>query len=59
MYCVTRTGCTYVLAVGKEFKELAYNKFEDDSSRTNASPIVSDGCLLLRTDQYLVCIGMK
>ena len=59
MYCVTRNGSTYVLAVGKEFKELAYNKFEDDTSRTNASPIVSDGCLLLRTDQHLVCIGKK
>jgi outer membrane protein assembly factor BamB len=59
MYCVTRNGATYVLAAGKEFKELALNKFEDDTSRTNASPIVSDGCLLLRTDQYLVCIGKK
>ena len=59
MYCVTRNGSSYVLTVGKEFKELAYNKFEDDTSRTNASPIVSDGCLLLRTDQHLVCIGKK
>jgi outer membrane protein assembly factor BamB len=59
MYAVTRNSGTYVFAVGKEFKELAYNKFDDDTSRTNASPIVSDGCLLLRTDQYLVCIGMK
>jgi len=59
MYCVTRNGATYVLATGREFKELAYNKFEDDTSRTNASPIVSDGCLMLRTDQHLVCIGKK
>jgi outer membrane protein assembly factor BamB len=59
MYAVTRNGGTYVFAVGKEFKELAYNKFEDDTSRTNASPIVHDGCLLLRTDENLFCIGKK
>jgi outer membrane protein assembly factor BamB len=59
IYCVSRTGGTYVLAAGPEFKELALNKFEDDNSRTNASPIVSEGCLLLRTDRYLYCIGNK
>jgi outer membrane protein assembly factor BamB len=59
IYCVTRTGETYVIAAGRTYKELAYNKFEDDSSRTNASPIVSERRLLLRTDQYLVCLGKK
>jgi outer membrane protein assembly factor BamB len=59
IYFVTRSGGTYVLAAGKTFKELAHNKFEDDNSRTNASPIVSDSSLLLRTDQYLVSIGKK
>ena len=59
IYCVSRVGGTYVLAAGKEFKELALNKFEDDNSRTNANPIVSEGCLLLRTDRYLYCIGNK
>jgi outer membrane protein assembly factor BamB len=59
IYCVSRFGGTYVLAAGKTFKELALNKFEDDDSRTNASPIVSDGCLLLRTDRNLFCIGKK
>ena len=49
----------FVIAAGTEFKQLALNKFEDDPSRTNASPIVSDGALLLRTDRYLYCIGNK
>jgi outer membrane protein assembly factor BamB len=57
IYCVSRFGGTFVLAAGPKFKELAHNTFADDSSRTNASPIVSDGCLLLRTDRYLYCIG--
>ncbi|HEV2949208.1 MAG TPA: PQQ-binding-like beta-propeller repeat protein [Gemmataceae bacterium] len=59
IYCVSRFSGTFVLAAGPTFKELAHNQFEDDNSRTNASPIVSDGCLLLRTDRYLVCIGKK
>jgi outer membrane protein assembly factor BamB len=59
IYCVSRFTGTFVLAAGRTFKELAHNQFEDDHSRTNASPIVSDGCLLLRTDQHLVCIGKK
>ena len=59
VYCVSRFNGTFVLAAGPKFKELALNKFEDDKSRTNASPIVSDGCLLLRTDAYLYCLGKK
>ena len=52
-------GRRVVVAAGPPFKELAHNKFADDNSRTNATPIVHDGCLLLRTDQYLYCIGKK
>jgi outer membrane protein assembly factor BamB len=59
IYCVSRFSGTFVFSAGPDFKQLAHNKFEDDDSRTNASPIVSDGCLLLRTDRYLVCIGKK
>lgn len=59
VYYVSRFGGTVVLDAGPTFKDLARNKFADDDSRTNASPIVSDGCLLLRTDRYLYCIGKK
>lgn len=59
IYYVTRTAGTYVIQAGTEFKQLAYNKFDDDSSRSNASPIAHDGCILMRTDKYLYCIGMK
>ena len=40
-------------------KELAHNTFADDTSRVNASPIVNEGHILLRTDQFLYCIGKK
>jgi outer membrane protein assembly factor BamB len=59
LYCVSRFDGTFVLAAGPRFQQLAHNQFEDDNSRTNASPIVSEGCLLLRTDRYLYCLGRK
>jgi outer membrane protein assembly factor BamB len=59
IYCVSRFSGTNVVSAGPDAKELAHNKFQDDDSRTNASPIVSDGCLLLRTDRALYCIGKK
>jgi outer membrane protein assembly factor BamB len=59
IYGVTRFGGAFVIAARPTFKELAHNRFADDKSRTNATPIASDGCLLLRTDEYLYCIGKR
>ena len=59
IYCVSRFSGTYVVAEGAKFRELACNTFGDDKSRTNASPIVHEGCLLMRTDLYLYCIGKR
>ena len=57
LYFVSQHKGTYVVAAGPEYKLLAHNVFEDDDSRTNASPAVSDGQLLLRSDKYLYCVG--
>jgi outer membrane protein assembly factor BamB len=59
LYFVSQRKGTYVVAASPDFKLLAHNVFEDDGSRTNASPAVSDGQLLLRSDQYLYCIGHR
>ena len=59
LYYVSQRKGTYVVAAKPEFKLLAHNVFADDKSRTNASPAVSDGQLLLRSDQYLYCIGNR
>jgi outer membrane protein assembly factor BamB len=59
IYCVSRFNGTFVLAAEPKLRRLAHNKFEDDNSRTNASPIAHEGCLLLRTDRYLYCIGKQ
>lgn len=58
IYVVTRRGGTIVLVAGPEFEELANNKLTD-SAQFNASPIVSDGKLYLRSDQNLYCIANK
>jgi hypothetical protein len=59
LYFVSQRNGTYVVAARPEFKLLAHNVFADDNSRTNASPAVCDGQLLLRTDQSLYCIGTR
>jgi outer membrane protein assembly factor BamB len=57
LYYISQTKGTYVVAAKPEFELLAHNVFQDDRSRTNASPAVSNGQLLLRSDKYLYCIG--
>ena len=56
LYVVTRFEGTFVLAAQPEFKELAHNRL-DDSSTFNASPIIAGGSLILRSDEYLYCVG--
>jgi outer membrane protein assembly factor BamB len=53
---VSRQGGTAVLAAGPAFKLLAHNVFVDDSSVFNASPVVSDNGLLVRSNRYLYCL---
>lgn len=57
LYVVTRRGGTFVLAAEPEFKQLARNRFEGDSTQFNASPIVVDSKIILRSNQYLYCVG--
>ena len=56
LYVVTRYDGTFVLAAKPEFEQLAHNTLDDDST-FNASPIVSHGKLILRSDRFLYCIG--
>lgn len=56
VYIVTRYGGTYVLAARPKFEQLAHNEL-DDRSTFNASPIVANGRLILRSDTYLYCIA--
>lgn len=56
LYGVTRQDGTVVLAAAPQFQELGRNRL-DDSSVFNATPAISHGQLLLRSDRFLYCIG--
>ena len=56
LYGVTRLDGTVVLALSPQFKELARNHLGDQSV-FNATPAVTGGRLLLRSDKCLYCIG--
>lgn len=59
LYAVSREAGTFVLALEPQFKQLAHNVMRDDRSIFNASPAVSNGQLLLRSDRALYCIGKE
>jgi outer membrane protein assembly factor BamB len=56
IYAVSKMRGTVVLAAGREFKQLARNEPLDESL-FNATPVISNGQLLLRSDRFLYCIG--
>jgi outer membrane protein assembly factor BamB len=56
LYGVTRQDGALVMAAGPEFKMLARNDL-GDSSVFNATPVISNGHILLRSDRFLYCIG--
>jgi outer membrane protein assembly factor BamB len=58
LYAVTRRSGTFVLSAGPEFKVLAHNKL-DDATDFNASPAISQGRMLLRSNRALYCIEKK
>ncbi len=59
IYYVSREKGTVVLAAKPEYELLEHNKLANDHSVFNASPVISHSQLLLRSNQYLYCIGTK
>jgi outer membrane protein assembly factor BamB len=59
LYVVTRRKGTFVLDAKPKFKVLAQNQLASDATDFNASPAVSNGCLLLRSNRCLYCIQSK
>lgn len=59
LYLVSQNAQTFVVAAKPTFELLAHNTFADDDTRTNASPAVHGGQILLRTDKRLYCIGKR
>jgi len=56
LFGVSREDGAVVLKAGPQFEELARNRLDDDSI-FNATPVVSNGQLLIRSDRFLYCIG--
>jgi hypothetical protein len=46
------------IAAKPKYELIATNKLAD-TSRTNASPVIDNGRLLIRTDNYPYCVGKK
>jgi len=57
LYYTSQHNGTFVVAAGTSFEQLAHNVFEDDKTRTNASPVPSRGQLLIRSDQAVYLLG--
>lgn len=55
IYFLSETGESAVIAAGPEFKILARNSLGGE--RCQASIAVSQGCLFIRSDKHLFCIG--
>jgi outer membrane protein assembly factor BamB len=58
IYYVADDATTFVIAAKPKYELIATNKLAD-TSRTNASPAVDNGQLLIRTDKHLYCLGKK
>lgn len=56
LYAVNEAGQTTVIQLGEEPKVLALNKLND---AILATPAVANGCIYLRSDKTLYCIGEK
>ncbi|WP_156346403.1 hypothetical protein [Verrucomicrobium spinosum] len=57
IFAVSRRQGTFVLAAKPQFELLATNVIAGDDTDFNATPAVSDGCLFLRSNQTLYCVG--
>ena len=58
LYCDSRIGRMFVLAVGPKSEQLAANDLADGSV-FNASPAVAGNRLYWRSDRLLYCLGTK
>lgn len=58
LFILSRERGAFVLAAGSKFQLLAHNDL-GDRSRFSATPAVVGDRLLLRSDEYLYCLGRK
>ena len=56
MYFTRRGGDVFVLALGREFKQLAINKFDGEADYS-ATPAIADGQIFIRSSKKLYCVA--
>ena len=54
-----RSGDVFVVKLGREFEQLAVNRFESGTGDFNATPAVSDGQLFIRSSNTLYCVSAE
>lgn len=57
MYLTTRSNGIFAVALGTEYQQLAHNVIDGDDSMFNATPSIAGNTMLLRTNNYLYCVG--
>lgn len=57
IYFTTNAGMVHVIEAGPELKVLASNDMTFDKSGFGATPAISDGCLFIRSNTHLYCVG--
>jgi outer membrane protein assembly factor BamB len=59
LYFTRRNGDVYVVQAGREFKQLAVNKFDAQGADFSSTPAVSDGQLFIRSSKKLYCVAAE
>ncbi|RMF36705.1 MAG: serine/threonine protein kinase [Planctomycetota bacterium] len=57
IYYVNRSGVTFVLEAGAEFHQIAANRVTEEAEQFAATPAISDGALVMRSNKHLYCIA--
>ncbi|MEM9367982.1 MAG: PQQ-binding-like beta-propeller repeat protein [Planctomycetota bacterium] len=59
IYITTNGGMIHVIEAKDELSVLASNDMSFDSSGFGGTPAISDGCLFLRSNTHLYCVGSE
>lgn len=57
IFVTMNSGMVHVIEATPQFKVLASNDMSFDSSGFGGTPAVSDGCLFLRSNTHIYCVG--
>ena len=57
LFYVSRSGATFVIKMGRDFEQLATNRFDADSGDHSSTPAISDGQLFIRSSRNVYCIA--